>query len=110
MYENDPHELCNHTKDFNEMMKVFFLVKSRASHLENQSLDTHFEKLEAVLQKFPAALYAYLKLKDSDDMFPEKGTKTAKAWQFLTGEGPETAREAAESIKETLRKIMLFKE
>lgn len=109
MYEKDPYELHNHCENFKEMTRDFFLAKNRASHLENRIVDEQFMELEALLHKFPVTLCAYLQLKDAENMFSEQGTKIAKTWQFLTEEGPETARNASESIKETLRKIILFK-
>ena len=110
MYEKDPYELHNHCENLKGMTKDFFLAKNRASHLENRIVDEQFMELEALLHKFPVTLCAFLQMKDAENMFPEQGAKMAEAWQFLAEEGPETVRNASESIEETLRKIMLFKE
>lgn len=109
MYETDPYELSNHCNRFKQIMLDFFKAKNKAWQLGNAELDSKFEELEALLQKYPGNVTASLQLDDTEQVWDGKGNYRANLSMFINSEAPSQFNTLTADIKPFLRQALLYK-
>lgn len=109
MYETDPYELSNHCNCFKQIMLDFFKAKNKAWQLGNAALDSKFEELEALFQKYPHNVTASLQLDDTEQVCDGKGNYRANLSMFINIEAPSQFNTFTADIKPFLRQALLYK-
>jgi hypothetical protein len=109
MYETDRYELSNHCNRFKQIMLDFFKAKNKAWQLGNGELDSKFEELEVLLQKYPGNVTASLQLDDMEQVWDGNGNYRAKLSMFIKTEAPSQFNTFTADIKPFLRQALLYK-